>query len=57
MPRKSRRKIVGKWFEQEQEHREREVRRLMQELRAAWRRRRVVPTEPTSSDDEQRTND
>jgi len=40
MPRRSRRRMIGKWARVEQEQREAALAALQRELRAAWRRLR-----------------
>jgi hypothetical protein len=39
MPRKTRRRLLGKWPGWDQERRDKELRQLLRELRSAWRQR------------------
>ena len=51
MPRRTRKKIVGKFEERNGRERERELRQLRRELRRQWRQRQQAHTGEVSIDD------
>ena len=57
MPRNGRRKILGKRPLWEQWHREKELRQLLQEVRAAWRSHPSSTTSAKHSDSERSERD